>query len=232
MRVCSVEFMNSFLLLYTNLLASSIRYGRCFFRCVFSDNRWWVIEVKATAGDTHLDREDFVNRIVDLCTQDVNGVNREKDLAGNNQAIRQLRTQCERAIRTMFSSSQAAIGIDLQTTRLALLHGSKSSSIWLHFLDILTSFGIWYLMSCTSLRMCGYHHHHHHYHPEPFWLKFHKKEKSIWCEKVNRPQVSGCSRTSGHKPTAAVYSSPDEGSVTPPLEKNSLRKTMAFHSAF
>merc|ERR1712048_119126 len=38
--------------------------------------------------------------------------NRGKDLAGNQRAIRRLRTQCERAKRTLSSSTQATIEID------------------------------------------------------------------------------------------------------------------------
>ena len=39
--------------------------------------------------------------------QDFKRKNRGKDLAGNNRAIRRLRTQCERAKRTLSSSTQA-----------------------------------------------------------------------------------------------------------------------------
>merc|ERR1712062_490851 len=38
--------------------------------------------------------------------------NRGKDMAGNHRAIRRLRTQCERAKRTLSSSTQATIEID------------------------------------------------------------------------------------------------------------------------
>merc|ERR1711870_23135 len=71
-----------------------------------------IFEVKATAGDTHLGGEDFDNRIVDFCLQDFKRKNRGKDMAGNNRAIRRLRTQCERAKRTLSSSTQATIEID------------------------------------------------------------------------------------------------------------------------
>merc|ERR1719261_313884 len=71
-----------------------------------------IFEVKATAGDTHLGGEDFDNRIVDFCIQDFKRKNRGKDLAGNNRALRRLRTQCERAKRTLSSSTQATIEID------------------------------------------------------------------------------------------------------------------------
>ena len=71
-----------------------------------------IFEVKATAGDTHLRGEDFDNRIVDFCLQDFKRKNRGKDLVGNHRAIRRLRTQCERAKRTLSSSTQATIEID------------------------------------------------------------------------------------------------------------------------
>merc|ERR1712070_1227712 len=71
-----------------------------------------IFEVKATAGDTHLGGEDFDNRIVDFCMQDFKRKNRGKDLSGNNRALRRLRTQCERAKRTLSSSTQATIEID------------------------------------------------------------------------------------------------------------------------
>merc|ERR1711912_110928 len=48
----------------------------------------------------------------DFCMQDFKRKNRGKDLAGNNRAIRRLRTQCERAKRTLSSSTQATIEID------------------------------------------------------------------------------------------------------------------------
>merc|ERR1712187_981640 len=71
-----------------------------------------IFEVKATAGDTHLGGEDFDNRVVDICLQDFKRKNRGKDMSGNQRAIRRLRTQCERAKRTLSSSTQATIEID------------------------------------------------------------------------------------------------------------------------
>jgi len=71
-----------------------------------------IFEVKATAGDTHLGGEDFDNRLVDFCLQDFKRKNRGKDLSGNQRAIRRLRTQCERAKRTLSSSTQSTIEID------------------------------------------------------------------------------------------------------------------------
>jgi len=56
--------------------------------------------------------EDFDNRLVDFCVQDFKRKNRGKDLTGNQRALRRLRTQCERAKRTLSSSTQATIEID------------------------------------------------------------------------------------------------------------------------
>merc|ERR1712107_855438 len=55
---------------------------------------------------------DFDNRIVDFCIQDFKRKNRGKDITGNHRAVRRLRTQCERAKRTLSSSTQATIEID------------------------------------------------------------------------------------------------------------------------
>jgi len=70
-----------------------------------------IFEVKATAGDTHLGGEDFDNRLVQFCVDDFKKRHR-KDLAGNQRALRRLRTQCERAKRTLSSSTQANVEID------------------------------------------------------------------------------------------------------------------------
>uniref|UniRef100_A0A0N5C3Y5 Heat shock protein 70 n=1 Tax=Strongyloides papillosus TaxID=174720 RepID=A0A0N5C3Y5_STREA len=70
-----------------------------------------IFEVKSTAGDTHLGGEDFDNRMV---THFVNEFKRKhkKDLSSNPRALRRLRTACERAKRTLSSSTQASIEID------------------------------------------------------------------------------------------------------------------------
>jgi len=71
-----------------------------------------IFEVKATAGDTHLGGEDFDNRLVDFCIQDFKRKNRGKDVSGNQRALRRLRTQCERAKRTLSSSTTASVMVD------------------------------------------------------------------------------------------------------------------------
>ena len=70
-----------------------------------------VFEVKATAGDTHLGGEDFDNRMVDFFLQEFKR-KFKKDITSNNRAMRRLRTACERAKRTLSSSTNAQIEID------------------------------------------------------------------------------------------------------------------------
>ena len=70
-----------------------------------------IFEVKATAGDTHLGGEDFDNRMVDYFLQDFKR-RHKKDMSQNQRSLRRLRTACERAKRTLSSSTQAHIEID------------------------------------------------------------------------------------------------------------------------
>merc|ERR1712017_54427 len=70
-----------------------------------------IFEVKATAGDTHLGGEDFDNRMADFFLQDFKR-RYKKDMSSNQRALRRLRTACERAKRTLSSSTQAHIEID------------------------------------------------------------------------------------------------------------------------
>ncbi|EGV63961.1 Hsp70 chaperone [Yamadazyma tenuis] len=70
-----------------------------------------IFEVKSTAGDTHLGGEDFDHRLVNHFINEFKRKNK-KDLAGNQRALRRLRTACERAKRTLSSSAQTSIEID------------------------------------------------------------------------------------------------------------------------
>jgi heat shock protein 1/8 len=70
-----------------------------------------IFEVKSTAGDTHLGGEDFDNRMVNHFVAEFKRKNK-KDLSANPRALRRLRTACERAKRTLSSSTQANIEID------------------------------------------------------------------------------------------------------------------------
>jgi heat shock protein 1/8 len=70
-----------------------------------------IFEVKSTAGDTHLGGEDFDNRMVTHFLTEFKRKHK-KDMAANPRAVRRLRTACERAKRTLSSSTQASIEID------------------------------------------------------------------------------------------------------------------------
>ncbi|CAI9736047.1 Hypothetical predicted protein [Octopus vulgaris] len=70
-----------------------------------------LFEVKATAGDTHLGGEDFDNRLVDYFVEEFKRKHK-KNLKQSPRSIRRLRTACERAKRTLSSSSEASVELD------------------------------------------------------------------------------------------------------------------------
>ncbi|XP_022617635.1 heat shock cognate 71 kDa protein-like isoform X2 [Seriola dumerili] len=70
-----------------------------------------IFEVKSTAGDTHLGGEDFDNRMVNHFIGEFKR-KFKKEINNNKRAVRRLRTACERAKRTLSSSTQASIEID------------------------------------------------------------------------------------------------------------------------
>ncbi|CAB3377268.1 Hypothetical predicted protein [Cloeon dipterum] len=70
-----------------------------------------LFEVKSTAGDTHLGGEDFDNRMVSHFIEEFKRKHK-RDLSTNPRALRRLRTACERAKRTLSSSSEASMEID------------------------------------------------------------------------------------------------------------------------
>ncbi|KAK6126982.1 hypothetical protein DH2020_039271 [Rehmannia glutinosa] len=70
-----------------------------------------IFEVKATAGDTHLGGEDFDNRLVNHFVSEFRRKHK-KDISGNARALRRLRTACERAKRTLSSTTQTTIEVD------------------------------------------------------------------------------------------------------------------------
>lgn len=70
-----------------------------------------LFQVRATNGDCHLGGEDLDNRLVEHCVQDFK--RRHKcDLSENPRSIRRLRTACERAKRTLSSTTQTTIEVD------------------------------------------------------------------------------------------------------------------------
>jgi len=81
-----------------------------------------IFEVLSTAGNTHLGGEDFDNRMVDHFVMEFKRKHKH-DLKSNARSLRRLRTACERAKRTLSSSTSASIeldsimeGIDFYTT--------------------------------------------------------------------------------------------------------------------
>ena len=70
-----------------------------------------VFEVKATAGDTHLGGEDFDTRMLQHFMTEFKRKHK-KDISTSAKSLNRLRSACEKAKRTLSSSSQASIEID------------------------------------------------------------------------------------------------------------------------
>ncbi|XP_055710615.1 heat shock 70 kDa protein cognate 2 [Phlebotomus papatasi] len=85
--------------------------GGTFDVSILSIDEGSLFEVKSTAGDTHLGGEDFDNRLVNHFSEEFKR-KFKKDLKGNARALRRLRTACERAKRTLSSSTEASLEID------------------------------------------------------------------------------------------------------------------------
>jgi len=70
-----------------------------------------IFEVKATAGDTHLGGEDFDTRLVEFCEKEFLKKNKSiKEISARGR--RRLRSACERAKRTLSSSSNTTIEVE------------------------------------------------------------------------------------------------------------------------
>ena len=85
--------------------------GGTFDISILSISEGSLFEVRSTAGDTHLGGEDFDNRMVNYFIQEFKRKHK-KDISNNPRALRRLRTACERAKRTLSSSTQANLEID------------------------------------------------------------------------------------------------------------------------
>jgi len=70
-----------------------------------------VFEVKATAGNTHIGGEDFDNRMLNYFVEEFKTKN-SVDITGNPRALRQLRTTCEKAKRTLSFKFLTFVEID------------------------------------------------------------------------------------------------------------------------
>ena len=71
-----------------------------------------IFEVKATAGDTHCGGEDLDSIMVDWCVQEFQRKNKNVQVKNNPRALCRLRTACERAKRSLSTSTQATIEVD------------------------------------------------------------------------------------------------------------------------
>ena len=70
-----------------------------------------IFEVRATAGDTHLGGEDFDNLLMQHFMVEFKRKNK-LDMSGNKRSLRRLKTACEKAKRTLSSSTTASVEID------------------------------------------------------------------------------------------------------------------------
>ena len=70
-----------------------------------------IFEVRATAGDTHLGGEDFDNLLMQHFMVEFKRKHK-LDISGNKRSLRRLKTACEKAKRTLSSSSTANVEID------------------------------------------------------------------------------------------------------------------------
>jgi L1 cell adhesion molecule like protein len=70
-----------------------------------------IFEVKATAGDTHLGGEDFDSRLVNFFVSEFKR-KFKKEVTSSARSLRRLRTACERAKRTLSSTTQTTVEID------------------------------------------------------------------------------------------------------------------------
>ncbi|CAH1108812.1 unnamed protein product [Psylliodes chrysocephalus] len=70
-----------------------------------------IFEVKSTAGDTHLGGQDIDTRLVQYFTEEFKKKNKI-DISDNKRAIQRLTAACERAKRTLSSTTQSSIEID------------------------------------------------------------------------------------------------------------------------
>ena len=70
-----------------------------------------IFEVLSTSGNTHLGGEDFDNLLVQHFVQEFKRKHKQ-DITINPKSMRRLRTSCERAKRTLSTSTNASIEID------------------------------------------------------------------------------------------------------------------------
>ena len=71
-----------------------------------------VFEVKATGGDTNLGGSDIDNLLSEWCVQEFEKKNKGTNVKENPRAMRRLLTSCERAKRSLSTSTTANIEVD------------------------------------------------------------------------------------------------------------------------
>jgi len=71
-----------------------------------------IFEVKSTGGDTHLGGQDLDNIMVDWCVQEFKKKNKNSNVKENARALNRLRSACEKAKRSLSTSTQASLEID------------------------------------------------------------------------------------------------------------------------
>lgn len=71
-----------------------------------------VFEVKSTSGDGHLGGEDIDNILVEWSVQEFEKKNKGVNVKDNKRALRRLRTSCERAKRSLSTTTTATIEVD------------------------------------------------------------------------------------------------------------------------
>ena len=92
-----------------NILIVDVGGGTADFSVLSIDDG--IFEVKATRGDSFLGGEDFDNCLVNHFVADFKRKNKI-DITKNKRALRRLRTACERAKRTLSSSTTANVEMD------------------------------------------------------------------------------------------------------------------------
>jgi len=92
-----------------NVLVFDLGGGTCDVSLLVIEER--IVEVRATAGDSHLGGEDFDNRLVNYFVQEFKR-RKKKDISGDPSALRRLRTACERAKRSLSCYVQTNIELD------------------------------------------------------------------------------------------------------------------------
>ncbi|XP_047983752.1 heat shock cognate 70 kDa protein-like [Salvia hispanica] len=102
-----------------------------------------AIEVKATAGDTHLGGQDMDNKLVKHIIKEFKNKT-GKDMSGNLKAVRRLRTACERAKRVLSSDLEADIesffeGIDLLSTVTRAKFEDLNMDLFIKCMDLVES---------------------------------------------------------------------------------------------